>query len=293
MAKNYYETLGVSKTANDKEIKQAFRKLAKKYHPDANPNDPSAESKFKEINEAYEVLSDTEKRAQYDQFGSTYQQFGGARNGGYYTNVNTQDSPFGDILESLFSNFGRTSERGRSQQEQPFDMRATGRDLEQKVTISLQEAYTGTSRLVTKGSRKVKVTIPPGATTGTRIRLAGEGEAGSYGGHAGDLYLIVEVEPDSRFERDGDNLTVEVRLDVFTALLGGEIEVLTLDRPVRLKIKPGTQSGRKFRIAGKGMPVLRKDGEFGDLYARILISVPENLTNEQRELIEKLRATFQ
>lgn len=291
MAKNYYETLGVSKTASDKEIKQAFRKLAKKYHPDANPNDPSAEGKFKEINEAYEVLSDTEKRAQYDQFGSAYQQFGGSRNGGgYYTNVNTQDTPFGDILESLFSNFGR-SERGRSQQEQPFDFRADGRDLEQKVTISLQEAYTGTTRLVSKGSRKVKVTIPPGATTGTRVRLGGEGEAGSYGGRSGDLYLIVEVEPDSRFERDGDNLSVDVRLDMFTALLGGDIEVPTLDRPVRLKIKPGTQSGRKFRIAGKGMPVLRKESEFGDLYARILITVPENLTDEQRQLVEKLQAT--
>jgi curved DNA-binding protein len=292
MAKNYYETLGVSKTASDKEIKQAFRKLAKKYHPDANPNDPSAEAKFKEINEAYEVLSDAEKRAQYDQFGSAYQQFGGNRNGsGYYTNVDMRDSPFGDILESLFSNFGR-SERGRSQQGQPFDVRMDGQDIEQKVRISLQEAYTGTSRLVTKGSRKVKVTIPPGAATGTRVRLAGEGEIGSYGGRAGDLYLIVEVEPDARFERDGDNLTVDVKLDMFTAMLGGEIEVPTLDRPVRLKIKPGTQSGRKFRIAGKGMPVLRRDGEFGDLYARMLITVPENLTSQQRELVEQLRATF-
>jgi len=292
MAKNYYETLGVSKTASEKEIKQAFRKLAKKYHPDTNPNDPSAEAKFKEINEAYETLGDSEKRAQYDQFGSAYHQFGGNRpGGGNYTNVNMQDSPFGDILESLFSNFGR-SERGRStQQEQPFDFRADGRDIEQKVSISLQEAYTGTSRLVTKGSRKVKVNIPAGATTGTRVRLAGEGDAGSYGGRSGDLYLIVEVEPDSRFERSGDNLQVDVKLDMFTAMLGGEIEVPTLDRPLKLKIKPGTQSGRKFRLGGKGMPVLRKDGEFGDLYARVLITVPEDLTDEQRELVEKLRDT--
>jgi curved DNA-binding protein len=291
MAKNYYETLGVAKTASEKEIKQAFRKLAKKYHPDANPNDPSAEAKFKELNEAYEVLSDTEKRAQYDQFGSAYQQFGGNRNGGYYTNVNTQDNPFGDILESLFSNFGGRSERGRTQQARPFDMRMDGQDIEQKVKISLQEAYTGTSRLVSKGSRKVKVTIPPGAATGTRVRLAGEGEAGASGGRSGDLYLIVEVEPDSRFEREGDNLTVDVKLDMFTAMLGGEIEVLTLDRPVKLKVKPGTQSGRKFRLAGKGMPVLRKDGEYGDLYARMLITVLDNLTAEQRELVEKLRTT--
>lgn len=293
MAKNYYETLGVAKTASEKEIKQAFRKLAKKYHPDANPNDPSAEAKFKEINEAYETLSDTEKRTQYDQFGSAYQQFGGNRPGanGYYTNVNTQDTPFGDILESLFSNFGRSERGGRTQQGQPFEMRMDGQDIEQKVKISLQEAYSGTSRLVTKGSRKVKVTIPPGATTGTRVRLAGEGEAGAQGGRSGDLYLIVEVEPDSRFEREGDNLTVDVKLDMFTAILGGEVEVPTLDRPVKLKVKPGTQSGRKFRLTGKGMPVLRKDGEFGDLYARMLITVLDDLTDEQRELVEKLRST--
>lgn len=290
---DYYETLGVSKTASEKEIKQAFRRLAKKYHPDANPDNPAAEARFKEINEAYEVLSDAEKRARYDQFGNHYQQFGGNNgSGGYYTNVDMRDGAFGDILESLFRGFGRSEPRGRS--SHPFDVRETldGRDYEQSVSISLREAYQGTTRLVSKGDRKIKVTIPVGATNGTKVRLAGEGEPGSGGGKAGDLYLVVQVEPDAQFERKDNDLNVEVKLDMFTAILGGEIEVPTLDRPVKLKIKPGTQSGRRFRIAGKGMPVLRKEGEYGDLYARVLIMVPEALTAEQRQLLEELQASL-
>ncbi len=296
MAKDYYETLGVAKSASDKDLKKAFRKLAKKYHPDANPDDPSAEGKFKEINEAYEVLSDPEKRTQYDRFGSNYQQFGGvgnAANGqsGYYTNVDMRDKGFGDVFESIFG--GRSG--GRSAAGSPWDQRSVevnGRDLEQKVTISLQEAYEGTTRMVSKGDRRVKVNIPAGAMTGTKVRLAGEGEAGAYGGRPGDLYLNVEVESDSRFERQGDDLNADVKVDAFTAMLGGTVEVPTMERPLNLKIPAGTQSGRKFRIGGKGMPKLRQKDQRGDLYARVMIQVPENLTDEQRELVEQLRSSL-
>jgi curved DNA-binding protein len=166
--------------------------------------------------------------------------------------------------------------------------RAGGQDIEQPVKISLQEAYTGATRLITKGDRKLKVNIPAGATDGTRVRLSGEGSPG-LGGKAGDLYLIVEIEPDNIFERDEDNLNVEVKVDMFTALLGGEAEVPTLERPVKLRIPAGTQSGRKFRLSGKGMPIKSKSGEFGDLFARILITIPSSLTSEQRELVERLR----
>ncbi len=298
MAKDYYKTLGVEKTASEKDIKQAFRKLAKKYHPDANPNDPGAEAKFKEINEAYETLSDSEKRQQYDQFGSAgFNPFAGGAapgNGRVYTNTNVdmRDGPFADIFDSLFGGL-RGAERGGSVGGTSSGFRtanADGRDYEQLVTITLQEAYTGTTRLVTKGERKVKVNIPRGATNGTKVRLSGEGEAGIYGGKAGDLYLVVQVEPDSQFERVGDDLYTDVRVEVFTAMLGGTVEVPTLDRPVKLKIPGGTSSGRRFRLNGKGMPVLRKTDQYGDLYARVLVTVPEKLTDEQRELVEKLRS---
>ncbi len=308
MAKDYYETLGVKRDASEKELKQAYRKLAKKHHPDKNPNDPTAEARFKEINEAYEVLSDKEKREKYDRFGSAYEQYGGMPGGGngggrVYTNVDVGD--MGDIFETIFGNvggFGRSGGRTTRTQRQPGgfgsygdDMggfATAGRDIEQPVSISLREAYSGTTRLITKGDRTVRVNIPAGAAAGTRVRLAGEGEPGYGGGAPGDLYLIVQVEPDSQFERQGDDLSTDVKLDMITAMLGGGVEVPTLGRPVRLKVPPGTQSGRKFRITGKGMPRLRNPNEYGDLYARVLISVPENLTDEQRRLVEQLRDSF-
>ncbi|MBI5667403.1 MAG: J domain-containing protein [Chloroflexi bacterium] len=298
MAKDYYATLGVKKDASEKEIKSAFRKLAKKYHPDANREDPNSEAKFKEINEAYEVLSDPEKRARYDQFGTATPQWDPNFAGGgtyTYTNVDMNDMPFADILESLFGGMGgrggQRTTRTRGGAGSPFGgtMSMDGEDIQQTVTISLKEAYTGATRLITKGDRTVKVTIPAGAATGTKVRLSGEGAPGTGGGRPGDLYLIVEVAPDPQFERKGDDLYVDVKVDMFTALLGGEVEVPTLERPVKLKIPPGTQSGRRFRLTGKGMPVLRKANEYGNLYARVLITVPEHLNTEQRALVERLR----
>lgn len=298
-AKDYYATLGVKKDASEKEIKSAFRKLAKKYHPDANREDPNAEAKFKEINEAYEVLSDSEKRARYDQFGTVNpQQWDPNFAGGTYTytNVDTNDMPFADILESLFGGMGGRGQRStRTRGSSPFggSVSMDGEDIQQTVTISLKEAYTGATRLITKGDRTVKVNIPAGAATGTKVRLSGEGAPATGGGRPGDLYLIVDVAPDPQFERKGDDLYVDVKVDMFTAMLGGEAQVPTLDRPVKLKIPPGTQSGRRFRLTGKGMPVLRKPEEHGNLFARILITVPENLNAEQKTLVERLRDSLQ
>lgn len=298
--KDYYKILGVNKNATEKEIKQAFRKQAKQWHPDANRDNPNAEAKFKEVNEAYEVLSDPTKRSTYDQFGSVNPQdfgFGGAPGGGRYGyTTSTEDfagSPFADILEQFLGGRGRST-RGRGVSQEPFGFggnmgRTNGQDIEQPVTISLREAYSGGVRIVTKGDRKLRVNIPAGATDGTRIRLAGEGGAGAGGGLTGDLYLVVQIEDDPQFQRKGDDLTVDVKVDMFTALLGGEVEVPTLDRPVKLRIPAGSQSGKKFRLTGKGMPNVKQSDHAGDLYARLLITVPENLTPHQREAVEDLR----
>ncbi|MCC6614756.1 MAG: J domain-containing protein [Anaerolineae bacterium] len=290
MAKDYYKILGVERGASETEIKKAFRRLAKQYHPDHNPDNPQAEARFKELNEAYEVLGDVKKRAQYDQFGSTFPGAGNGPAGGQpYTNVD-----FGDLSDLFGSIFGGRTGRANSTRTRTgsfgFDM--PGRDLEQTVTINLNEAYTGTTRLITKGERTIRVNIPAGATDGTRVRLSGEGEAGAGGGQAGDLYLIVQVEPNSTFERSGDDLTTDVKVDMFTAMLGGEITVPTLGRPIKLKIPAGTQSGRKFRLSGKGMPKLKDSTKHGDLYARILITVPEQLSDAQRDLVEQLRSSL-
>jgi curved DNA-binding protein len=285
MAKDYYKILGVERGASEAEIKKAFRKLAKQYHPDRNPDNPQAEARFKEINEAHEVLTDPKKRATYDRFGTATPGAGGMPGGQPFTNVD-----FGDLSDLFGSIFGGRQTGTRTRAPGGFAM--PGRDLEQHVAITLNEAFTGTTRLITKGERTIRVNIPAGATDGTRVRLSGEGEPGAGGAEAGDLYLIVQVEPHPTFERKGDDLQVEVKVDLFDALLGGEVEIPTLGRPIKLRIPAGTQSGRKFRLGGKGMPKLRQPDQFGDLYARILIAVPEHLTDEQRALVEQLRATF-
>lgn len=299
MARDYYDVLGVSKNADEKEIKKAFRSLAKKYHPDTNPDDSTAEARFKEVNEAYEVLGDPEKRQQYDQFGANFanfhhyqQQPGGG--GQYRTYVDTEDNPFGDLFEQFFGGArsnagfgGRTGGRTRT------TMRRDGNDIEHGINITLREAYEGTSRFITKGNHRLKVNIPAGSATGTRVRLAGEGEAGVGGGKSGDLYLIVTVEEDGEFEREGDDLHTEIKIDMFTALLGGEVKVPTMARPIKLKVPAGTQSGQKFRVAGKGMPNLKKSDQHGDLYARMMVTVPQTLTDAQREQFKALRAEFE
>jgi curved DNA-binding protein len=299
--KDYYKILGVSKSATEKEIKSAYRKLAQKYHPDRNPGNQKAEDKFKEINEAHEVLGDPQKRAKYDQLGSSYAQWeragrpGGGFDFGQWTSgrsggtrVEYRDlndlfggGGFSDFFTSLFGGgFGEPATRTSTR-------RVRGEDMEQPVEVSLEEAYHGTERTLTKGERRLTVKIPPGARTGTKVRVAGEGSLGQI---SGDLFLVVNVRPHARFRREGDDLHVDMPIELYTALLGGEVRVPTLIGDVVLTIPPETQSGRTFRLAGKGMPKLRQPNEHGDLYAHAVIRIPTQLTDAERKLITQLAA---
>jgi curved DNA-binding protein len=310
--KDYYDILGVSRDADEKEIKRAFRRLARKHHPDVNPGNPEAEERFKEINEAYEVLHDPEKRKRYDQLGADWSQWqqAGGRPGDfdwnrwttgapegqrghvrYGTPEDLQDlfggaSPFSDFFAQVFGGTqGGPAPGGFEYQVRP----QRGQDYEQELEISLQEAYRGTTRVLDKDGRRLEVKIPPGAHTGTRVRMAGEGSSGAAGGDAGDLYLRIKVAPDPQFERQGDDLYTTVPVGLYQAVLGGEVRVPTLGNPVMLTIPTGTQNGRVFRLGGKGMPRLRQPDQHGDLYAEVDVRLPTDLSPRQRELFEELR----
>ena len=307
--KDYYRILEVDRKANEKDIKRSYRRLAQKYHPDKNPNDNSAEDKFKEINEAYEVIGDSENRAKYDQLGQSYhryQQMGGASGGfdfsqwaqaggggGNYQRVNIDlDDLFGssggfsDFFNTVFGGGVRPQRRG---QQEMFSRRVSqkGQDIEHQVEISLEEAYHGTARRIAReNGEQFTAKIPKGAKTGTKVRLRGKGEVGPAG--PGDLYLVVNVINHDSFARDGDNLKVNVPVYVTTAVLGGKVKVPTFGGPVNLKIPAGTQGGRTFRLSGKGMPRLREEDQFGDLLAKVLIRVPETISEEEKQLYEQL-----
>jgi curved DNA-binding protein len=298
--KDYYKILGVDRNADQKEIRKAYRRLARQYHPDVNPGDRSAQEKFKEINEAYEVLSDPEKRQKYDQLGSSWrewQRMGGDPSGfdwgrwftGQPGRVYVQYGDLDEILGGLggFSDFFQAIFGGMPKSSWRTTPRR-GRDYEQEVEITLEEAFRGTTRILSKDGRRLEVKIPPGVGTGSRIRMAGEGGDG-YGGAKGDLYLRIKVAPHPRFRRKGDDLYVEVPLDLYTAVLGGEVRVPTLKGDIMLKIPPETQSGKTFRLRGQGMPNLKDPQKRGDLYAKVKVRLPEKLTPRERELFEELK----
>jgi curved DNA-binding protein len=322
--KDYYATLGVPKTASAKEVKQAFRKMARKYHPDVNPGDKSAEAKFKEINEAYEVVGDPEKRKKYDELGSNwkmYEQaqragggaggfdpsqwsanFGGGTGGqGSYRTMTPEEmrdlfgdeDPFSDFFHAFFSG-GEPQMRGRGGRAGSRAPRPRqGRDVEHPLNLSLEDAYRGTTRRLSLErdghTKNVDVRIPAGVGEGSRVRVSGEGEQGSGGATSGDLYLRIHMTPDSRFERKGQDLHTKVRVPVTTAVLGGEAEVANPGgRPIRLRIPPGTQNGQVFRLKGKGMPIVGRPNEFGDLYATVEAELPRQLTPEERAHYEAL-----
>ncbi len=308
--KDYYQILGVSKNADEKEIKKAYRKLARKYHPDVNPGDKVAEAKFKDVNEANEVLSDSEKRKMYDQFGSQWQQYqragggntddffrqwGGAR--GTTRTINPEDlndifgsggSGFSSFFESLFGGQGV----GGFQQGnfQNFNQVQKGQDVEQTIDVTIEEAFHGTTRaLQFTNGRSIQVNIPRGVDTGSKVRVKGQGQPGYSGGQPGNLYLIVQMQP-SKYERDGDNLTIEVPVDLYTAVLGGTVEVSAPDKTVKLTIPAGTENGKRIRLRGLGMPNLRNNKKRGDLFAKINIQIPTNLSEKEQQLFEELRA---
>ena len=306
--KDYYKTLGVSKTEDEKGIKRAYRKLARKLHPDVNPGDTAAQERFKEINEAYEVLGDPEKRAKYDRFGASWQQYqrkgadtGGFdwsqwSGGGYPGGTRVEFSgDLGDVFgggAGGFSDFFNTLFSDTGSRSSGFGRRARGgmrgQDLEQPVQITLEEALQGTRRSLEKNGRRLEVKIPRGAKTGARIRVAGEGRPGGTGMSSGDLYLKVTVEPHAVFNRDGDNLRCDIDLDLYTAILGGDVRVDALDGYVTLKVPPETQSGRTFRLRGKGMPILRQPDQRGDLFVKVRVRLPQNLDEREKQLYRDL-----
>jgi curved DNA-binding protein len=292
--RDYYKILGVERGASADEIKRTYRKLAMQYHPDRNPGDKQAEDRFKEINEAYQVLSDPQKRSRYDQLGESYSQWQqngnpGSFNWGQWTSqpgaqqVNLDDL-FGD---GAFSDFFRTIFGGMGMGQ---TIRGQGRGrapaVQQQVTISLPEAYTGTTRTLQIGTRRVEVKIPAGARRGTKIRVAGAGPAGADG-NPSDLYLVMDVAEDPAFERDGNDLHTQVTIDVFTAMLGGEVEVRTLVGKVILTIPAGTQPEQVFRLAGRGMPQLKTQDGKGDLFVHVKVQIPRKLSSKQRSLLEQ------
>ena len=300
--RDYYQVLGVGKTAPQKEIRQAFRKLARKHHPDVNPGDKSAEAKFKEINEAHQVLSDPNSRAKYDQYGEDWKYADKVAGAGVPRNGSSRaqswnprpgtsraesagpgaSERFGD----LFGRFGGRDGQGFS---------VPGQDLEYVIEITLEEAFQGTIRTIQLSdqrgaSKRLEVKIPAGVHTGSRIRIAGEGDSGVGGGPKGDLWLTVTVTPHGSFEREGDNVRVEVPVQLLDAILGGEIGVPTLKGgTLALKIPPGTQNGQVFRLRSQGMPALN-GGVRGDLYAKVTVVLPTNLTPDEKKAFEQIKA---
>jgi DnaJ-class molecular chaperone len=313
--KDYYSTLGISKTATDKEIKQAFRKLARKYHPDVNPGDKSAESRFKEINEAHEVLSDADKRRKYDELGANWRQYeqagagagqpGGPWNwntggGGFRTMTEDEvaemfgggdaGSPFSDFFQTFFGGGGPAGNerrgRGRGRQQR-------GRDVEHEFELDLESAAQGgvhKLQLRHDGeSRGVEVRIPAGVVDGSRVRVSGEGSRGSGGAASGDLYLRIRLRPHPAYQASGRDLTTHVSVPVSTAVLGGEVTVVTLGgKTVRLKVPETTQAGQKLRLKGLGLPALGEGGTAGDLFVVIDVALPRRLDEATRKAYEAL-----
>jgi curved DNA-binding protein len=294
--KDYYKVLGVERNASQEEIRRAYRKLALKYHPDRNQGDKAAEERFKEINEAYQVLSDTEKRVHYDRLGDSYSRwqssgasgdfnwndwFTGQPGGTRVAYGNLDDlfqGGFSDFFRAIFGGFGDMGVGGAAG---PRVQQRAAPAYQQPVSISLHEAASGATRQIRSDGRRMEVKIPAGVRTGSKVRVAGAGPRG------GDLYLLVDVADDPRFERKGNDLYTQVSVDVFTALLGGEVDVQTMSGKVVLTIPPSTQPEQVFRLGGRGMPLLKKPQAKGDLYVRVKVKIPKQLSAKQKSLLEE------
>ncbi|RJX75166.1 molecular chaperone DnaJ [Vibrio sinensis] len=296
--RDYYNVLGVSKGDSVKDIKKAYKKLAMKYHPDKNPGDATAEEKFKEIKEAYEILTDEDKRREYDQFG--HAAFDNSR-GGFGGQSQYQSGGFEDIFGGAFRQQGQgfgggfggfedIFSQGRGRQPRP----QKGQDREFTLTVDFVDAIQGAEKVVelpiNGEQKKINVKIPAGIKDGEKIRFSGKGGSGVNGGPAGDLMLVITTRPHAFLKRDGDNLTCTTHVDMISATLGGEAEVHVLDSHFKLKIPAGTQSGRKFKMTSKG--VTNRKGVTGDLFVTIQVDTPTNLTEQQKELLTQFKATL-
>ena len=290
---DYYKILGVGKDASAEDIKKAYRKLARKYHPDLNPHDKDANKRFQEVNEANEVLSDPEKRKKYDQYGENWQhaeEFAQAGNSGQQAGGQQQENPFAsgdfsDFFESMFGGAafggaGRSSSRGNS--------RFKGQDLHAELELGLMDAYVTHKQTITVNGKNLRITIPAGIANGQVIKLKGQGMPGINGGPAGDLYITFGIANHPVFKRLDDDLYLNHEIDLYTAVLGGETMVETPDSKVKLRVNPGTQNGTKVRLKGKGFPVYKKEGEFGNLYVTYQVKLPTTLSAQQRALFEEL-----
>lgn len=295
--KDYYSILGVDKKATQEEIKKAYRKLANKYHPDKNPDSKTAEDKFKEVNEANEVLSNPDKRKQYDTLGANYNRYrqgGGSggfddfmRNtaGGTQMNFDNLSDLFGQmggssIFEQIFGNMGGS---GRTRARK-------GRDVQAEITISLEEAYNGTQKVIEIGGKQLRFSIKPGIEDGQTLRIAGKGGVGSGGGPSGNLYLIVRIAPNADWERRGNDLYTTLPVDLYTALLGGKVRVNSLKGGININIQPETPNGKVLRLKDLGMPHYDNPTQFGALYATVQVQLPVNLNDEEKKLISRLAA---
>lgn len=296
---DYYKVLGLSKNASQDEIKKAYRKLARKYHPDLHPNDPEAEKKFKEINEAHEVLSDPEKRKKYDQYGKDWKhadQFEEARRqqqasgggwqssqgGGQGFSEQFTEGDFSDFSDFFNSMFGGG---GRSQRSARFK----GQDLRAEMQLNLRDVYETHKRTLEVGDNKIRLTIPAGIKDGQTIKIKGKGAPGMNGGPAGDLYITYRIINNTPFVRDAENLYSTEEIDLYTAVLGGDITVNTFDGKAKLKVKPGTQNDTKVKLSGKGFPKYRKEGQFGDLIITYKVKIPTSLSAKEKELFTELK----
>jgi curved DNA-binding protein len=292
---DYYKTLGISNTASEAEIKSAYRKLARKYHPDLNPDSKDAERKFKEINEANEVLSDADKRKKYDKYGKDWQHAdeiekmqrsqGQSRgsSGQTFGSGNDSGDDFGDFSAFFGSMFGNESS-GRGRQT-----KFRGQDIQAGLTLQLTDVYKTQKQTITINGKQIRLTFPAGIEDGQILKIPGHGGPGINGGPNGDLYITFAIENNTAFKRDGDNLYKTVDVDLYTAVLGGEVFVDTFDGKVKLKIAEGTQSSAKIKLKGKGFPVYKKENEFGDLYIMFNIKLPSNLTDKEKELFSELQ----
>ncbi len=286
---DYYKILGISKNATEKDIKKAYRKLARKYHPDLTPSDKAAEQKFKEVNEANEVLSHPENRKKYDEYGEhwqhaeeyekakqqkQYQKSTGNQNGGY------SEEDFSDFFGSMFG--------GRSSQSRGQQVKFRGQDFNAQLQLNLNDVYTAHKQTLTVNNKKIRITIPAGVENGQIIKIKGHGGKGVNGGPNGDLLIEFSIVNLSQFKRDGANLYASVDLDLYKALLGGEIMVNTFNGKVKLTVKPETQNGTKVKLKGKGFPKYKKEEQFGDLYITYNLKTPTKLTAKEKELITEL-----